>query len=175
MFGVDGAGEAQAMSGSNALAGNMIGDAIAAHSRARDRLIGAASVLGQAALATVFVVAGVHKVMDGPGNLLAMLGALGWSDSVWIAQAIPFFEITVGCWLASGRLPRACGWVTLTCLFVLSATLVLLGNKIGWREQCGCMGPFSRGTIQEGLIRNGALILIAIGLLIGYRFKKSHS
>ncbi|MBX3394678.1 MAG: DoxX family protein [Phycisphaerae bacterium] len=135
----------------------------------------AAFLIGQSAVALIFVVAGTQKLYYGPGQIMAAFGALGWDASPVVAYSIAIFEVILGCWLATGRFPRVASWFTLICLILFSAMLVQLGQSVGWSEKCGCMGPFSRLTIQESLVRNGALIILIVALLISYRLHRPSS
>jgi hypothetical protein len=133
------------------------------------------SALGRIAVqglpAFVFLSAGLDTLLvSGPGLTGATLANLGFgspSVATVMAVLIGTAEVGLGLWLASGWLPSACAAVTAVVVVVFSGALVVLGNRIGWTQPCGCGGVIlGLGTVQWGLVRNAFVFGAALFLLI---------
>jgi hypothetical protein len=133
--------------------------------RRASAIIETTRILLQAAVGTVFLLSAIGKLDAGPGEAVAAFGALGWLDPpnrVGAASALPYLELAVCGWLVSGCRPKLAALATTACIALFSVFLFLLGQRIGWRASCGCMGPFTSFTIATALFRN-FLLLAALG------------
>lgn len=105
-----------------------------------------ALLLVQALIGSLFAYAGVSKLVDGSSTIVISLNASGWfspSMARIVAVLLPWSELTIGIWLASGQAPRAAliaSSVTFSCFIIV---LLRLGIATGWGARCGCMAPSS--------------------------------
>ncbi len=114
-------------------------------------------LLIQGVLAAVFLLTGLFKFLGGPYGTIVHLHAINWLPvpaNVTIARILPFLEILLACWLASGKWPRAATVAVLGLVIAFSIVLIILGRRIGWQTECGCFGPFNRSTLLQAIVRN---------------------
>ncbi|MEP0846287.1 MAG: DoxX family membrane protein [Phycisphaerae bacterium] len=125
-------------------------------------LSSASILVAQAALAVVFIAAGVLKTWTGPATLHPILAALGVPADIrsQLAYGVPAAEIALGRWLVSGLGPRACCSCTIVVLTVFVAILVAVGIRTDWRSSCACLGMVER-SLQTAIAQDAALLVLA--------------
>ncbi len=122
------------------------------------------------ALAAIFTYAGLSKVLA-PGELRAAIVFLGWIPNGLILSCLVGLlvgvELWIGCALIlmpTSRLPL---WGVMGYLVAVSGVYVVLQAQ-GFSGDCGCSLPVDGVLGAHGvLVRNGALLVIAIASLAG--------
>lgn len=130
------------------------------------RAIGAR--LLQGVIAWVFLTAGVMKLLEGTSSLHASIAHVGWIPVAWnarIAGALPAIEIGLGAWILSGWRSRLAAAVTLVALPVFTSSLVSLGFRFGWRQDCACTPVLSPSSIGAAIVRNAILTAACVWLI----------
>jgi hypothetical protein len=83
-----------------------------------------------------------------------------------VARTLPWAELGLGLWLVSGLRPRAASVAVTLLLIAFSAFLFVLGSRIGWSKQCGCIGLFDPTTIGAAVIRNAVLVVLTVAVFV---------
>lgn len=119
-------------------------------------------LVGRLLLATVFLIAGLAKLIDRPGARQALVdfglpGRLAWP----LGLLLPFAELAV----AAALVPAASAWwgaVGALALLLLFAAAIGLNLALGRRPDCRCFGQLASGPIGwPTLARNGTLAAVA--------------
>jgi hypothetical protein len=122
----------------------------------------------QALLGSVFVLAAMSKLHDARG-FRAALGALGVErrkPRERLRFAVALAEAALGVWLWAGWAPSHSAATAATLLALLLAVLLKL-RRAGYTASCGCFIGESSVVGPVPIARNGALVLLALGLGLG--------
>lgn len=125
-----------------------------------------ASRIAAVVIAVTFSAAAVAKLADLPGWRRALTGyRLSPLVRVIALPAVPIAElIVVTCLLVLSE--RAAAAATLACLAVFSAAIVRAARP-GDRLPCGCFGGGRERDPRTMLVRNAALTICCIAILLG--------
>lgn len=122
------------------------------------------ALVASIALGLAFLVAGGSKLAAGP-EWLAQARGLGAPDVV--IPFVPWLELVVGAVLVSQLAPVVSAIVALVLLAVFTV-LIAVRLSEGQRPPCACFGAWSAKPIGPShLARNGALMLLAVLVLLG--------
>lgn len=124
-------------------------------------------VCTQAILTSIFLLSGIYKLDAGQYRTIMSLNVLNWlpeSVNVAFARVLPFAEILLAGWIISGKWPRSATWTTIALLSCFTIILVFLGRAIGWQNECGRMGPFSKTSIITAIARN--ILFVCVGFVM---------
>jgi hypothetical protein len=96
---------------------------------------------------------------------LRVLGIGTDASRLWLSRILPWFELALAAWLASGWQFAASTVVSFGLVVMFNLSLWRLLSR-GYQGGCGCFGEVSSGPIQTvHLVRNGVLLVAALCLV----------
>lgn len=121
-------------------------------------------VAGVLLLAGVLAAAGVSKLRQ-PAPFRAALGRLVPGRLVGVlAATVPALELGLAVALLTSPTARVPVAATALLLLVFSAALIVLAAR--GEQSCACLGDADASRPAAGLVRNGALLLVAAAVLL---------
>lgn len=125
------------------------------------------ALVSRFALATVFLVAGLAKVVDRDrvARAVGRYGFLSSAQSGWVATWLPRGEMVCACLLFLGVWPSVVAGVLGLALLVFTGAMIRVLAK-GEKIECGCFGSPSAGRVTRVSVARNLLLLIGAMVVV---------
>ena len=130
-------------------------------------------ILGQLALAAIFLAAGYFKLRKPWLQFAASLSGFKLLPDDWlepVARYLPMAEVALGVWILSGVLLR---WSALAASLVLACFLSVLIRTyaLGLQVDCGCFGS-GEVLSAKTILRDSLMLVLSLAVTIGAFLKR---